>query len=330
MPDPDRPRLVRTAGRDAWVIRHQRRRQSTGCADRASAELVLAAYVRDLERAQLPAIGIAGMLDRYLATRVEAKRPGAERLRWAHKPLAAHFGARPPEAIGEDECAAYRREREAAGAAASTIRTEIQALRAALTWAEGRKLIGRVGKLPLPPRSPPRERWLTRSEADRLVAACKAPHIRLFVLVALHTTARASAILELRWDRVELEQRRIDFRLPGRGTTKKGRAQVPINDTLQAALVSAYGFRTTSYVIEWAGDRVASVKTGFREATRRAGLPGVTPHTLRHTGATWMAQMAVPWWQIAGMMGHSSPRMVEDTYGHHHPDFLAEAAAALG
>ncbi|WP_419730733.1 site-specific integrase [Lichenicola sp.] len=171
---------------------------------------------------------------------------------------------------------------------------------------------------------------MTRPEAARLIDGCEAPHIRLFVLLALQTAARAAAILELTWERVDLEQRRIDFRLPGRASTKKGRAQVPINDTLLEALRVASEARTTNHVIEWAGGQVASIKTGFRAAATRAKLAQVTPHTLRHTAATWMAQKGVPWWEIAGMMGHTSPRMLEETYGHHHPDHLSHASAALG
>jgi integrase len=86
----------------------------------------------------------------------------------------------------------------------------------------------------------------------------------------------------------------------------------------------------TEHVIEWAGGPVASVKHGFHRAATAAGLKDVTPHTLRHTAATWMAQKGVSLWQIAGFLGHSSTAMIEQTYGHHSPDHLAEAARALG
>ena len=80
MPGSDRPRLCRVAGRDTWHIYHQRRRVSTGCTDRAGAELVLARYAEDLSRPQLAAISIADILMRYLADRRARGIPGAERL----------------------------------------------------------------------------------------------------------------------------------------------------------------------------------------------------------------------------------------------------------
>jgi integrase len=77
------------------------------------------------------------------------------------------------------------------------------------------------------------------------------------------------------------------------------------------------------------GAPVKSVKTGFRHAVKLAGLWGkVTPHTLRHTAATWLMQRGVPIWQAAGYLGMSAA-MLERTYGHHHPDYMRGAAAAI-
>jgi integrase len=54
-----------------------------------------------------------------------------------------------------------------------------------------------------------------------------------------------------------------------------------------------------------------------------------TPHTLRHTAATWLMQRGVPIWEAAGFLG-MSPEVLQQTYGHHHPDYLHGAAAAIG
>jgi integrase len=52
----------------------------------------------------------------------------------------------------------------------------------------------------------------------------------------------------------------------------------------------------------------------------------VTPHTLRHTRATWLMQSGVDRWQAAGHLG-MSVEMLERNYGHHHPDYQKQAAA---
>jgi integrase len=81
--------------------------------------------------------------------------------------------------------------------------------------------------------------------------------------------------------------------------------------------------------VEFDGKPVASVKKGFKSAVGLAGLSGkVTPHTLRHTAATWLMQRGVPMWEAAGFLG-MSVEVLLGTYSHHHPDFLYGAANAI-
>lgn len=326
MPSEDRPRLVRVAGRTAWHIYDQRarpRRFSVRTDDRAEAERSLADYIAHKAAPGRAARTVATILDAYLADRREHGKAGAERLDWAHRSLKRLLGGRLPDTLIPLDGPRYTRVREAEGVKASTVRTELQALTAALRWANTPETIA------LPPKAPPRERWLTRAEADALLAATDRRHIKLFMLIALHTAARAGAILALTWDRVDIERRLIDFRVPGAVATRKRRVPVPINDVLAPALAGARRLATTRYVIEWAGVPVASVKHGFRDAATRAKLRDVTPHVLRHTAATWMVQGGVPLWQVAGMLGHSDAVMVAQVYGHHSSDHMRDAAAAL-
>jgi integrase len=172
-------------------------------------------------------------------------------------------------------------------------------------------------------------RWLTRAEADRLLEGCRAPHARLFAEIALRTGARSGAILNLTWDRVNLTSRIIDFREPGKAQTRKRRVPAAINDKLHVALSEALPLATTGHVIEYAGKPVARIKHAFADAAKRAGLPGVTPHVLRHTAVTWMMQAGIPVWQVAGFVG-MTPQMVETVYGHHDPEHNRAAAKVLG
>jgi hypothetical protein len=128
------PRLCRVAGRDTWHVYDNRRRISTGCADRAEAELVLSRYLVERGRPQLAIRSVASILESYLSNRRERNIPGAERLAWAHKPLARLIGAKPPDAINEAECRRYAAARRKEGVADATVRTELQALRAAMRW----------------------------------------------------------------------------------------------------------------------------------------------------------------------------------------------------
>lgn len=79
------------------------------------------------------------------------------------------------------------------------------------------------------------------------------------------------------------------------------------------------------YLCHYGGARVTKLRRSFPQAAKRAGLSGVTPHTLRHTAVTWAMQRGVPIWEVAGYFG-MTPDMITRVYGHHHPDHQRQAA----
>lgn len=79
------------------------------------------------------------------------------------------------------------------------------------------------------------------------------------------------------------------------------------------------------YLCHYDGARVTKLRRSFPQAAKRAGLKGVTPHTLRHTRATWLMQAGIDDWEAAGSLG-MSVETLRRVYGHHHPDFQKRAA----
>ncbi len=72
------------------------------------------------------------------------------------------------------------------------------------------------------------------------------------------------------------------------------------------------------------------IKTAWMGILADAGLgPDVVRHSLRHTAATWTMQNGTDLWKAAGWLT-MSVEMLEEKYGHHHPDFQDEPAAAFG
>jgi integrase len=196
----------------------------------------------------------------------------------------------------------------------------------ALRWAQGEKWITRVPKVEVPRQPPPRDRWLSREEAERLLEGARELHIRTFLAICLFTAARAGAVLELTWDRVDLAAGLIDL---GQAPGGKGRSVVPIAERLRPVLAEAREGATCRYVIERGGHPVASVRTGTRAASRRAGLENITPHILRHTAASWMAMGGVPIDEIAKALGHANPAITWRVYAKHSPDYLRRAFSVL-
>jgi integrase len=240
------------------------------------------------------------------------------------KALEPAFGHKLGSSVTKEDCRAYAAMRKRKGKAASTIRTELEFLRSCLRHHYGKS----APALWIPPASKPRDRYLTRDELETLLAHISAPHVKLFVILAVSTGARMGAVLDLTWDRVDFKAGTIDFLPAGRAQTNKRRVVVPMNTRARAALLEAFEGRQTDHVIEYSSQPVASVKKAIRSAANRSGI-SCSPHVLRHTAGVWMAQANVPMQKIAQCLGHTSTRVTELHYARYSPGFMADAMAAL-
>lgn len=268
---------------------------------------------------------VGDIMKAYLAEKDQTAAHPA-RLHFAWDKARGSFGFLRPDQITRERCRDYASRRYREGVGPATVRKELQVIRAALGWAERRD----GAKFDFPKAPPPRDRHLSRQEYQRLLDSCGMPHVRLFCLLALNTGARASAILELEWARVDLDSRRISYERQEDGKPRKKRATAPINETLHTALVEARRGAETGWVVEYAGDRVRSIKRGFRAACERAGLEDVTPHVLRHTCAVWLAEAGLSMSEIAQFLGHTDSRITERVYARYSPKHLEGVANVLG
>lgn len=246
-----------------------------------------------------------------------------ERFKPVWNNLAPHFANRIGRGISREDCRAYHRDRNASGSAASSIVTELALLRACLRW----RYKADAPSIWLPPTSPARDHWLTKDQVRELLDATETPHIRLFIILGVTTGARASAILDLTWDRVDFEQGTINYKPAGRVQTNKRRVVVPMNANARDALSEAHRGRLSGHVVEYGGKPVGSVKKGVQRLSARTGIK-VSPHVLRHTCAVWMAQADVPMLKISEYLGHTSIQTTVTHYARYSPSFMRDASAA--
>jgi integrase len=271
----------------------------------------------------LPDVTVGDIVQGYIADRTpDVADP--ERLEISWKALRPVFEYLSLTDITKVRCRAYAAGRDRAP---STVHTELAMMRSAFYWAEREGWIEKAPYVWLPKRSPPRERYLSDEEVERLLNAYLHPHLKLFTQIALGTGARSASILQLTWDRVEFRRGLIDFRTDPR--TNKRNAIVGMNSWLADILRDAHSSSTTDYVIEWLGKPVKRIKKGFSAAATRAGLDKCTPHVLRHTAAVRMAERRVPMSEIAAMLGHSDSRLTERVYAKYSPEYLKRAAESL-
>lgn len=306
--------------RDEVTGKRQRVRLGLKKATEAQARAALTRFaeMRKLVKAQQTAYTIGDLWRMWLADRAaDGYSNTIYEYNWVS--LKETFENRDPNLLTADDCREYARGRFALGRSPWTVNTELSRLRACLQWAEKRRHIARAPYVWVPSRGKPRQRVLTADEARRLIEAADYAHIKLFIILALTTGARHRAILDLTWDRIDWIEGTIDYEDdieidPMSKSWRKGRAKVPMNALSRAALERAYEARQTDHVIEYGGKRLTTVRDGFAAVARRAGLEDVTPHTIRHSVASWLEERGVELQRVARLLGHSDVRTTESIY----------------
>lgn len=295
------------------------RRVSLRTSDRETASRRLIDLEAELK--QKP-VTVAEIVEAYRTDK--ATKPVAERAKFAWQHLSPVFGHLRPDQVDRARTRAYAAMRRRAEIKDGTIIKELSILRAALRWND--KATPAI--VELPPAPAPKSRHLSRAEYRRLREAAKPiPHLYLFVVLAYTTAGRASAILELTWDRIDFDRAQIQLGLGERRT--KGRATTPMTENARAALIAAREGALCDHAVEYAGRPVRSVKRAFAAAAERAGITWCTPHVLRHTAAVHMVESGVPIAEVAQYLGHSSESVTYRVYARFSPTHLRRAASAL-
>ena len=298
----------------------KRRRITTGTDHRPTAEHIAREIWQRINAAKSERI--ADLWPAYVADR-KADGVRAERFAVTWKALEPHFGTQIGRTVSREDCRAYHKRRLKQGKSASTIATELALLRACLNFTYGKA----APSVWVPAPSAPRDHWLTKEEVNRLVDAASAPHVKLFIILAAATGARASAILDLEWKRVDFDQRLVNYKPAGREITNKRRVEVRMNKRAENALREAHRARLSDFVIEYGGRQVGSVKKALQRLSTKTGIK-VSPHVLRHSAAVWMAQEDVPMSRIAQFLGHTKTAVTEHYYARYSPSFMQDASAA--
>jgi integrase len=259
----------------------------------------------------------------------KAGRSVAETMKHTWKALSPVFAAKEATEISATDCRTYTAERRAAGKKDGSIHTELGHLRSVLVWAFKNRLIPHAPPIERPSKPEAKTGYLTRAEALRLMMAAQAPHISLAIMLMISTGARNAAALELTWDRVDFARGMINLRNPFDQRKLKGRAAVPMNKKLRAALEHAHKLALSPFVVEWSCGPVKSVKKGIKTAGAAIGRPDTSPHMLRHSAAVWLAEDGHSMDEIAQFLGHENSRITFKTYARYSPEHLRKLADSL-
>lgn len=180
-------------------------------------------------------------------------------------------------------------------------------------------------------------------------------HIAGFIMISIATAARKQAVLELTWDQIympsaedlkglplfDLQTQKvngnciIDFG-EGNGNKRRPKMNLSHNYPLVSWLAftrpdetdDSYSKEGLGRVITFRGEPVKDIKTALANVAKEAGVPDVTPHTLKHTSITWMVQSGLDLLEISKLT-NTSIETLEQHYTHHRPDVAATIGNSL-
>jgi integrase len=230
-------------------------------------------------------------------------------------------------------------------------------IREALQHAFEQNLIARtVADAVKPPKGsrPPIKVWNEEEARTFLKAAQDAPYAPLW-LVLLATGVRRGEALGLRWKDVDLGKGTISIRQTfvevnghisfGEPKTKAGRRTIELDPACVAALTAhrdtqtfrrkAAGdaWRDYDLVFTTADGNWISPRNVEREhyaIVKKAALPSLSLHGLRHTCATLLLLHNVNPKIVSERLGHANIGITLDTYSHVLPTMQKQAAEAIG
>lgn len=157
-----------------------------------------------------------------------------------------------------------------------------------------------------------RERFLTLEEVSKLgkafdeleAAGANAKAVAIARLWAL-TGCRRDEIAGLRWSEVDLERGFLVL-----ANSKTGKSIRPLGAAAVAILQGIRRDPESEFVFpaEHGGGHYQGTKQLWSKVVARAGLPGITPHTLRHTMGSTAVSFGEALALTGAILGHANPR----------------------
>jgi len=326
--------LYRRGKDGVWWVRftapdRHRVRQSTGTQDRAKAQ-----EYQDKLKVELWRVSKLGEKPRrtwqeaavrYL--REVSHKAGYEEDKRQIKWLDKYWREKYLDEITRDVVEKVKEAKLETGVANATCNRMLAVVRAVLRKAaydwEWMDRAPKVRMLPEPKR---RIRFITREEAERLIAELP-DHLAEAVRFSLETGLRRSNVTDLQWSQVDLT-RRCAWVHPDQAKARKA-IPVPLNASAMLVLRRLQG-KHEVYVFSYRGRAPVRCVNGqgWRDAVKRAGLKNFRWHDLRHTWASWHVQQGTPLHALQELGGWETADMVR-RYAHLASEHLAEYAERL-
>jgi integrase len=275
------------------------------------------------------------------------------------------FGSLRLEKLAPSDVQRLLNEKSAQGLAPKTVRHIrgflITALGRALKWGLVARNVAALTDAPKAIR--PEIRTFTPEEARRFIQAVKGERLETVYLLTITLGLRRGEVLGLRWPDLDFETATIQVRAALQRTNGKlelsetkmqrSRRPLPLLDfvakavkvhrarqlkvhrarQLEDQLAAGPAWNDRGFVFATRiGTPVdpANLLDDFKRILRKAELPNIRFHDLRHSAASLLLTLNVHPRIVMELLGHSQISLTMDTYSHVLPDIFRDAVGKLG
>lgn len=304
------------------TVNGRRLRGSTGETRKGAARIIAEGKVTQARESTAPTgrWRVSHLLGTYLSGHI-ANTKNVDTATYQMQALAKHIGKDKYIAdLAGSDVIAYRAKRKADALGNASINRELELLRAALHFAHdhfGQPLPGIKWKLLMLPEPPPRTRYLTRDEYERLLLSAD-DGMRAAIVFAANTGLRLSNVQNLTWEQIDLAGKVAMLVAKGnkRHVARLNSDAIAAITTTPPDLRKGYVFNRVNWRKRW------------ERARRVSQVPDFRFHDLRHTFATWARQAGVDLVKLQRDMNHSDISMTM-RYAHVAPDEESAADAIV-
>jgi integrase/recombinase XerD len=154
-------------------------------------------------------------------------------------------------------------------------------------------------------------KYLESPEVERLLSACKSYRDYLLIRTLWRSGCRVSEVIALRRDGID--KMRGTIAVPALKLKRKGRTKYPVVDHETLTMLAGHAKGRGTRVFPITRERAFQI---VQDTARRAGLPGIGPHVLRHSFAVHWARQGGDLVKLQRQLGHTRLSTTTDMYLH--------------
>ncbi|MGJ0484795.1 MAG: tyrosine-type recombinase/integrase [Methylomicrobium sp.] len=295
------------------------------------ADIALGADPRGEEKARKVVLTYAEFFEQHYLPYVKPrKRSWAKDEEMFRLRLQAQLGHLRLSQISRQQVQAFHTALKEEGLSASTCNHYIKLIKHSLNLAIDWALLDTnpAVRVPLFHEDNKRENYLNEAELERLLTVLRTDENRTIcqiVIFLLSTGARLNEALSARWDQVDIDRR--VWKIPASNSKSKRLRSVPLNDSALEVLhqLDTAGRFEQVFINQQTGLPYTTIAKVWGRLRRKAGLPHLRIHDLRHQYASFLVNSGRTLYEVQQILGHSDPSVTQ-RYAHLSTQALQEAA----